>query len=378
MRILFIYLILTFTFTQSKADFGIWASAVYLNINGSTGFYNTQKSSSLSNIGSSNFTGNIGIFGYNSGTFLLSGGEIRAFRTSSSSVCGGNLLYTVYKKENRPSNPIFSSISLQSFCACNGSNFNSCGGGTCSNILEQKIQTVNKSIDLTQLEPGEYTLELFYQISGSISNNNICTQFKTDNASGDNYKADFTIIAPLSVAFSNFNGLCTDNAIKIRWNMQNDLDIMKYEIEKSQNGFTFSSIGTLVSNNNSTSASYLFNDDHPNVGTNYYRIKMYHRNTAVTISSILRIYFGTVGNTIFIYPNPSGKELNVRFAAVNRGDYQLSVIGNNGQKIVTKPYKHDGTDRTVQINLPITLSKGLYRLFMIDRKQFFKQSFLIK
>ena len=66
------------------------------------------------------------------------------------------------------------------------------------------------------------------------------------------------------------------------------------------------------------------------------------------------------------------------FAAVSKGNYQMSVFGNNGQKITTMPVQHDGNDRTIKINLPVTLSRGVYRLFLIDKVEFYKQSFLIK
>jgi hypothetical protein len=98
----------------------------------------------------------------------------------------------------------------------------------------------------------------------------------------------------------------------------------------------------------------------------------------INLSSIVRIYFGKVGNTIFIYPNPSGLELSVRFAAVNRGHYQMNVLGSDGKRLLTMPIEHDGTDKTIKISLPYTLTKGIYRLFLIDKLRFYKQAFLIK
>jgi len=75
---------------------------------------------------------------------------------------------------------------------------------------------------------------------------------------------------------------------------------------------------------------------------------------------------------------PSGNILTVRIAGIPKGRYQMSVLGNNGQFITTSAYTHDGIDKTLHINLPLTLSKGLYRLFLIDRDQFFKQAFLVR
>lgn len=370
-----LFIFIFFLGSEAKADFGIWASAVYLDINGSPAFYNTQKNSTLGNIGAASFSSNLGVFGQNSGNLILEGAELRTFKSPSNNICGGYLYYTVYPATARPASPEFSSIYLPATCNCNGSSFAGCGGGACGNVYDQKFQAVNRSVDLTAYTAGDYVLEVYFQINGENSSINSCTASKIDNADGNNYRTGFTISAPLFISYYGFNGICTDNSIKLRWIMQSEDDITKYEIEKSSNGLLFTNIAT-INSYSGAQGSYYFYDRNPIIGTNYYRIKMYHKNTAVNISNVVRIYFGKVGNTIFIYPNPTGTELNVRFAAVDKGDYQLSVINNNGQKIVSVPVKHDGLDRTIQINLPKTLSKGLYRLFMIDKSRFFKQAFL--
>ncbi len=373
--ILFFFL-LTANFA-AYANFEIWASAIYLDINGTAGFYNTQKSSTLSNIGSNAFSGHLGVFASGSGTLKILGAEIRALKDNNSNICSGNLFYTVYSIGNRPVHPVFTPLTLPVSCNCNGSSFYSCGGGSCNSIYEQKLQNVSQSINLTDLEAGDYTLEIYYQLNGDNVNAG-CSLAYIDNYGGLNYKANFTISSPLSVNLSAFDAVCYDKSIKLRWTMQTENSIDRYEIEKSLTGLAFTRIGEISSSNSQVPISYYFFDENPIIGTNYYRIKMYHSNTSVSISNIKRIYFGKVGNTLFIYPNPSGNELSVRFAAVDKGKYQMNVITNNGQQIFSTPVFHDGSDKTIQVQLPITLSKGVYRLVLISSTQFFKQTFLIK
>ncbi|MES2430670.1 MAG: hypothetical protein V4556_07000 [Bacteroidota bacterium] len=376
-KILLLFIVSFLYASASFADFGISASAVYLDINGSSAFYNTQRSATLPPIGSINLNAQLGVFGSNSGNLKLIGAELRTIKNNTGSVCGGNLFYAVYPQGIRPTTVNFSSINLAIFCSCNGSTYNSCGGGVCNNINEQKLQNISKSVDLTAFQAGVYTLEIYYEASGDETSGN-CTLQELDNAGGDNYKADFTISEPLSVNYKGFGAICTDNSIKLKWSIENDLDIEKYEIEKSSTGLLFTSIGEVMANSTGTLNYYSFFDKDPLVGTNYYRMKVHHKNTGVNISSIVRIYFGKIGNTIFIYPNPSGSVLAVRFAAVNKGHYQMNVLGNNGQTITTFPVEHDGTDKTIRIPMPVTLPKGIYRLFLIDKERFYKQAFLIK
>ncbi len=361
----------------SRAEFGIWASAVYLNVNGTAEFYNTQKISGPGSIGRNTLAGTLGIFGKNSGTLKLLGAQIRTFREPGANICGATLYYTIYERNNRPVSPIFMNINLGMYCNCSNGSFSSCGGGPCAAGSDQQWQTVNQSIDLTDMAVGNYTAEIYYQVAGEISGGT-CGQKRVDNSSGTNYKVDFAIAAPLAISFSGFTGACTSNSIKLKWTLQNDVDIIKYEVQKSDNGLSFYPSGLIPSNQLATASSYSFSDKSPIAGTNYYRIKLYNSNGTVSLSNALRIYFGSVGNTLYIYPNPSGSELTVRFAAVNKGKYRLSVYSNDGSRILTMPFEHDGIDKTMKINLPVTIAQGVYRLFLIDRTQFYRQSFLIR
>ncbi len=364
---------------SARAEFGIWASAVYLNVNGSPQFYNTQKQVGNPNaIGPVDFGANLGSFGANGGLLKIGGAEINTSKTSGGNVCGGTLYYTVYLQGSRPAVPAFSAISLGFFCNCNGGSFSTCGGaGSCNNASDQKFQNVSQSVDLTAFANGNYTLEIYYAASGEPSSTG-CTQVRLDNNAGNNYTVNFTITSILAINFSGLSGSTFDNAVKVRWGVQNDLDVIKYEVQKSENGLMFYTIGSVQSNRTSGANLYFYIDYNPTIGSNYYRIKIFNTNSTISLSNVTRLYYGKVGNTLFIYPNPAGSELTVRFAAVSKGNYQMSVFGNNGQKITTMPVQHDGNDRTIKINLPVTLSRGVYRLFLIDKVEFYKQSFLIK
>lgn len=360
---------------SSHAEFGIRASAIYMNVNGTAAFYNTQIPAQGS-IGNNIFSGSIGVFGKNSGTLKVLGAEIKTYRENSASICNSSLYYLLYERGNRPAAPIFKTINLGLYCNCNNGSFSSCGGGTCSGS-DQKWENVNQGIDLTSLALGNYTLEVYYQVSGEITGNT-CSQKRFDNASGSNYKVDFSIIAPLALNFYGFTGNCSANSIKLKWTMENDVEVEKYEIQKSNNGLSFFPAGSIMSSHASTSYSYVFNDLEPIIGTNYYRVKIYNANGSINLSNAMRIYFGQVSNTLFIYPNPTSNELTIRLAAVNKGNYQLSIFSTDGQRIATTPVVHDGIDKTLKIVLPLTIAKGLYRLFLIDKRQFYKQAFMIR
>ena len=174
-----------------RADFGIWASAVYINTNGTSQFYSTQLLNDPNSISTINFGSNLGTFQANSNTLSILGAELKTFRSDGGNVCGGNVYFTVYPVGARPVTPTFTGIGLNFLCDCNGGNFNTCGGGTCTDGRDQKWQRMDQANDLTQLAVGDYTLELYYEISGNASTNT-CNEFRYDSDFSNNYKANFS------------------------------------------------------------------------------------------------------------------------------------------------------------------------------------------
>lgn len=356
----------------SKAQLNIWGSAAYITVNGNAQFFNTKEINPPYAIGNVNFSGSIGVFGKNSGNLKINGAEVNI--NSIWPVCSVKLFYCVYKNGERPVQPLFNSIDLSPYCNCNGNSFAGCGGKPCYNTSDKKFQHVTQAVDLTQMETGDYTAELFY----SASSGENCSEQYTDDNGGSNYKANFTITTALALNMIFLNALSREEDIQIKWVVQNDLDIHKYEVEKSLSGLNFSVIQSINSLQSTSSSSYIISDPHPVIGTNYYRIKSYNTNGIVNLSRVIRVYYGKVGNTVLIYPNPAGQQLTIRFAGIKKGSYKMTVLGTNGQTITSQHLVHDGIDKTIQVTLPPKMAQGIYRLFLIDKYQFYKQSFIVK
>lgn len=372
MRKLLLFFIIVGSNAVSRAQSTSWASAVCFSVNGNQQLYNTRNTNSNDAIGSITFSDSLGVFGKNSGNLVIHGAAVNI--TATEPVCTVTLMYTFYKDGARPASPVFTPIPLSFYCRCNGSSFAGCGGSSCDHLNDVKYQETSRSADLTQLETGNYMLEFFYAVTGGST----CSNSYPDDNNGNHYKTAFTITAPLALNLLAFNGVTRDEDIQVKWMVEDDRDIQYYELEKSVNGLNFSAIRQVSSLGGNKSA-YQLTDPAPVIGTNYYRIKSYHINGTVNLSRVFRIYYGKVGNTVLIYPNPcSGNQLTIRLAAVKKGNYKLSVLGTNGQMYISRNLLHDGMDKTIQLTLPAGMNRGLYRLFLIDKVQFYKQSFLVK
>lgn len=178
--------------------FGTYASAPNLTSCNTTvasqgAFYNsTGSGADMINSAGTNFNSyNFGTYFVNSGGLILKGAELKTWKnTSSGNVCSARMYYRVYTTGS-PSGA-FTSINLPYYDGCSGGAYPT--GGPCNNG-DQKWRDISQNINLTNYAAGAYTLEVYYEISGSHTSTSGCgtTQFLNNN--GSNYTATFTLLA---------------------------------------------------------------------------------------------------------------------------------------------------------------------------------------
>jgi gliding motility-associated-like protein len=148
---------------------------------------------------------NLGTYVQNSGNLILRGAELKSFKTPTSNVCSARLNYRIYQASTAPGP--FTILNLPFFDNCVAGNFAS--GGTC-NIGDQKWQEVlgdsESPIDLTLLAPGNYVVELYFDLTGDNNSTTDCDDTILVNNGGVNYIANFTIQA--SPIFTSTNEQC--------------------------------------------------------------------------------------------------------------------------------------------------------------------------
>lgn len=191
--------------TQAQT-FGTSASAVWISDCNQDSYFNT---SGLIGPAANVFTNSsLGTHTQNSHTLILRGGEVRTFKTPGvANVCNAHLYYRIYPQSGVPGAFNLIDLVFMEDCDVPSSQFPS--GGSCvlgdqkwSLILDDGTTVPYSPVDLTTFAPGNYTLEVYYDISGSSSNTTACDETVVLNNGGNNYKASFSIQAP-SLASAN-------------------------------------------------------------------------------------------------------------------------------------------------------------------------------
>ena len=169
---------------------------------------------------------------------------------------------------------------------------------------------------------------------------------------------------PTPVIFTSLNASQQGQKIAVKWQVKNEMDIAKYEVEKSTNGTEFSLVNTTqVSSHNSISSDYSWVDDKESSGTNFYRIKIIGLNGISNITPVVKVVASKTGTSFIVYPNPvKGNTINLQIVDQVYGIYQLRLVNSSGQTVYTNKLPVSSNSMLKSINTGTNLPKGVYHL----------------
>ncbi len=175
------------------------------------------------------------------------------------------------------------------------------------------------------------------------------------------YYANASVLVPIKL--SSFEVLKSGKTSVVKWTTSNEVDNSRFIIERSNDGITFTSIGSVDGSGSSNAVNnYSFKDNNPLAYKNYYRLKAISVTGKTDLSAVKLLIFADA-NTVFIYPNPFvGNHFN---AVVNVSKTQqgtVHLIGADGKRIKTNNKNFVEGNNVVKLTDLGTLPKGLYLL----------------
>ncbi len=243
------------------------------------------------------------------------------------------------------------------------------------NLLQEKVkgykfEFVAQNLDVNGL--SGFLEDSYLNTSTPINLNSTTTyDFTIANIPGSWNPSRFRIMfrpaTVLPVTFSNVKAFEQNGNIKVEWNVENQINIKQFEIEKSANGQQFEKANTVTpKGNNNSAAGYGWLDETVLDGNNFYRIKSISINGEIQYSSIVKAYIHIANNKIIIYPNPVINDvISLQFNNQPAGTYTVQLFNNSGQLFFTKKIIHAAGNSTETIPVDKGMSKGIYELQII-------------
>lgn len=180
-------------------------------------------------------------------------------------------------------------------------------------------------------------------------------------------------------ALASFEALQKGNSVQISWTALYEANVYRHEIQKSSNGSSFNTIGSLIAENSATPYRYNFLDATPAEGKNYYRLRTIDKQGNETLSNILLVNNGFGRTNVSVLPNPvQGGVLNLQLSNINGGKYVIALYSSGGQKVFARSFDLSDGSVTETINLPRNLSRGIYVLQFTNAEMRINKQLLIQ
>lgn len=207
--------------------------------------------------------------------------------------------------------------------------------------------------DTTQ-NPHKWT-----EISASINGNTV-------SAGGFNFFSPFAVgnaggLLPLNLI--SFNASRKQNEVLINWIVANEINNIKFDVQRSMNGVDYTSIATILGKNNTGAVERYEYIDKQIAAKNllYYRLKQTDINGRYSYSPIVTVKFDNK-QLYTILPNPVKDRLNIKQAIFNNEENKIEIYDTKGNKLYVSNIIMNGGTGSIDVS---KLPPGNYIIHII-------------
>ncbi|RYE20723.1 MAG: T9SS type A sorting domain-containing protein [Sphingobacteriales bacterium] len=196
----------------------------------------------------------------------------------------------------------------------------------------------------TPLSPGDATTTYDFQLTG-------------DPASRDPLRF-YIMFQGNPLPAVTLQGLENRNGINLQWQVAEEVNVAKYDLEKSVDGTTFKPINSAGSGGSAGPQQYAYLDGQASMLA-HYRVKLTGITGAVGYSNTVTVELQQpAGLTIF--PNPVvGRTVKLLFTTKPEGKYNIVVFSPAGQRVASQVIHHRGGTATYELTVS-NVASGTY------------------
>ena len=167
------------------------------------------------------------------------------------------------------------------------------------------------------------------------------------------------VVLPLSLI--EFKGKKLGAGILLEWTTENEIQSVRFEIERSNNGTSFYNIGrTNAAGIAGAKTFYSHTDLNPAASKNYYRLKMIDTDGKFSYSKVI-VFSGAESILISnVSPNPFTNKIVLTINLERPVQLQLQIIDLTGRIMITKTVNGIAGSNNIQWNELNKLAEGIY------------------
>jgi hypothetical protein len=217
---------------------------------------------------------------------------------------------------------------------------------------------------------GAHLEDSYTGLKTSLSMNGSNTvDFTIDGNTASKAKNRFMVVfgSPnITPAYANITAHKEGNTIPVQWSVSNDSSMTTYALQRSTDETNYTTVYTTTAQHNGN--VYTWIDANPAPGIDYYRVlstDVLNEQSYSPIATVGITALNPVGITI--YPNPiQNNRIGIAMNNLAAGTYHYNLLNDLGQQIQTGSFTNPGGNATTSIPINHLLSKGTYRLEIIQ------------
>ena len=148
-------------------------------------------------------------------------------------------------------------------------------------------------------------------------------------------------VSVLPVTLVNFNGRLNGSKVDLFWSTSAELNTSHFEVERSTDAQTFTKIAKVNAKGSTSSiTNYTEIDPIPEIGLNYYRLKIIDRNGTFVYSNIVQVKTNLkIEMVTKVKPNPFTGRVDVYLSLEYDTKVQFHLFDFSGKRVYTKEVK---------------------------------------
>jgi Bacterial Ig domain/Secretion system C-terminal sorting domain len=187
---------------------------------------------------------------------------------------------------------------------------------------------------------------------------------------------NWTSVLPINLI--SFDGKLNGTTVDLTWSTSAEINTSYFDVERSTTGSTFIKLAKVNAQGlSNTTTNYSEVDFNPEVGFNYYRLKVVDKDGKFIYSNIINIKTDAKIETITsIKPNPFMDKVDVNISLYKNSQVQISLLDVSGKKVYQKEVRAvKGANKITLTDLG-QLPKGTYILKLMTDYNTFTEKLL--
>jgi len=175
-----------------------------------------------------------------------------------------------------------------------------------------------------------------------------------------------TLLNPLPVKYVMFTGTVVKNDVKLNWITATEINNKGFEVERSLDARTFTSIGFVKGVENSRNINkYRFDDlnafTSQRTSVLYYRLRQVDLDGKFTYSNIIKVDKNDLrSGDVVVFPNPFKDVIGISIESADNSISEITIADMQGKLIYKANYQLESGSNFIELTQLVNKSAGVY------------------